>query len=82
MHWFWICLAIGLVVIDLASERLFFGYVAIASIITAILSLIFFNESFNAWWQALVFLLLALDFILCVRPLVKMAFKKLKDKNK
>ena len=78
MHWFWICLAIGLCVMEIVSRRSVFSWIAISSINVAVLKLFF--DDFGVVWQALSFVTLSAAFLVALRPLSKIVFQKIKAK--
>ena len=81
MHWFWISLSIGLIVLDLASSRLFFSFVSSASLLTALSTKLFSGSGFGILWQA-VFFVLTSALLLVVGILIKnKILKTLKSKT-
>ena len=58
MQWLWLCLTIGLFVIELATTQLVCVWFAASAMITAILTAIFGDMGFGIVWQLVVFTVL------------------------
>lgn len=80
MQWFFICLAIGFFVVEIASGfRMYAVWPSASAFVTAILIISF--EKFSVTWQALVFILISVIGVLLARPLLKILARKIKTKK-
>ena len=82
MQWLWLCLTIGLFVIELATTQLVCVWFAASAMITAILTAIFGDMGFGIVWQLVVFTVLSITLLLATRPIVKKLLKKRGEKQK
>ncbi len=69
MHWFWLALAIALVVIELSTTQLVSIWFAIGAGVTAIVKVI--APGISIPWQALIFVGVSTVLFLATRPFVK-----------
>lgn len=69
MEWFWLALAIALMVIELSTVQLVSLWFSIGAIVTSLVKLIFPNLGFP--WQALIFALVSVALLIATRPFVK-----------
>lgn len=79
MGWFWLSVTLGFLTLELATLQLACVWVALASLITTIVTILFENLSIP--WQTAIFILLSLVFVFSTRPLVK-KIKGKKDNKK
>ena len=81
MHWFFICLAIGFFVVEIASGfKMYAIWPSFSALIIAVFDLSF--ENFRIFWQAILFLLISIVGAFLLRPLFKLLALKIKSKNK
>ncbi|MBO5262392.1 MAG: NfeD family protein [Clostridia bacterium] len=69
MEWFWIALAIGLLVVEISTTQLVSVWLALSALIVSVLRLIF--SGLGIGWQMLIFGILSLVLLALTRPLVK-----------
>ena len=69
MHWFWLALAIALVVIELSTTQLVSIWFAIGAGVIAIVKVI--APGISIPWQVLIFVLVSAALFFATRPLVK-----------
>lgn len=74
MHWFWLALAIALVVVELTTTELVSIWFAISAAIVAILSASI--DGLGLVWQVLIFLVVAAGLLLATRRVVKKLLQK------
>ena len=79
MEWFWIALAIGLMVVELSTVQLVSVWFSISALIVSLLRLIFSELGFG--WQLLIFALSSLALLALTRPLVKKILARSKDET-
>lgn len=80
MEWFWLALAIGLLVVEIVTTQLVTIWFAISAGVIAIITAL--AEGFPLYWQAIVFVLLSVALLLATRPLVKKILRKRTDSQK
>lgn len=69
MEWFWVALAIGLLVIEISTTQLVSVWLALSALIVSVLRLIF--SGLGIGWQMFIFGILSLVLLALTRPLVK-----------
>ena len=74
MNWFWLALAIGLAVVELATTQLVCVWFSVGAAVTAIVTSIFGGLAIH--WQLLIFVLVSLALLLATRKLVKKFLSK------
>ena len=69
MEWFWIALAIGLLVVEISTTQLVSVWLALSALIVSVLRLVF--SGLGIGWQMFIFAILSLVLLALTRPLVK-----------
>ncbi|MBO5312913.1 MAG: NfeD family protein [Clostridia bacterium] len=69
MVWFWLCLGIALLAIEVSTTQLMSIWFAIGACIVSMLKAIF--PSLGIAWQVLIFVVLSVALLVATRPLVK-----------
>lgn len=77
MSWFWLCLAVALVVVELSTVQLVSIWFAVGAGITSLVKAIF--PSIAIHWQIIIFVFISAALVFATRPFVK---KFLHTKNK
>ena len=77
MAWFWLALAVVLMVIELSTVDLVCVWFSLGAMITAVIEL--FAEDLGIAWQALIFVLVSVALLAATRPLVKKLLAKKKE---
>ena len=77
MAWFWLALAVALMVIELSTTDLVSVWFSLGAGVTALVKLIF--TDIDAVWQVLIFVLLSVALLAATRPLVKKLLAKKND---
>ena len=80
MAWFWLSLAIALMVIELSTTQLISLWFSIGAAITAIVKVIF--TDIEIVWQVVIFAVASLALLIATRPLVKRFLSKSGEGNK
>ena len=80
MAWFWLALAIALMVIELSTTQLISLWFSIGAAITAIVKVIF--NDIGIIWQVVIFAVVSLALLIATRPLVKRFLSKKGEGNK
>lgn len=80
MEWFWLALAIGLLVVEVVTTQFVTIWFATSAGIVAIITAIAVN--FPIYWQIIIFVVLSIALLLATRPLVKKLLKKRTDAQK
>ena len=80
MAWFWLALAIALMVIELSTTQLLSLWFSIGAGITAIVKVIFSNIPII--WQVVIFAAVSLALLIATRPLARKLMSKDKEKSK
>lgn len=79
MAWFWLALAVALMVIELSTVDLICVWFSLGAMVTAIIELFF--ADLGIAWQMLIFVLVSVSLLIATRPLVKKLLAK-KNENK
>ena len=77
MAWFWLALAVALMVIELSTTDLVSVWFSLGAGVTALVKLIF--TDIGVVWQFLIFVLISVALLLATRPLVKKLLSKKGD---
>lgn len=77
MAWFWLALAVALMVIELSTTDLVSVWFSLGAGVTALVKLIF--TDIGVVWQVLIFVLISVALLLATRPLVKKLLSKKGD---
>ena len=77
MAWFWLALAVALMVIELSTTDLVSVWFSLGAGVTALVKLIF--TDIGVVWQVLIFVLVSVALLLATRPLVKKLLSKKGD---
>lgn len=80
MAWFWLALAIALMVIELSTTQLISLWFSIGAAITAIVKVVF--NDIGIIWQVVIFAVVSLALLIATRPLVKRFLSKKGEGNK
>ncbi|MBQ8145399.1 MAG: NfeD family protein [Clostridia bacterium] len=80
MAWFWLALAIALMVIELSTTQLLSLWFSIGAGITAIVKVIF--QDIGIVWQVVIFAVVSLVLLIVTRPLAKKLLSKSGEGNK
>lgn len=80
MHWFWICMTIGLIVLDLSWGRLFFSFASLSALLVSLAAKIG-GTDFKILWQLLLFVLLSAAFLALGLLIKNKILKALKNKS-
>lgn len=80
MAWFWLALAIALMVIELSTTQLLSLWFSIGAGITAIVKVIF--QDIGIVWQVVIFAVVSLVLLIATRPLAKKLLSKSGEGNK
>ena len=80
MEWFWIAVAIGLMVVELSTTQLVCIWFSLGAIITSVIKLIFSGIGFP--WQLLIFALVSVGLLIATRPLVRKYLRNKGDGQK
>ena len=80
MAWFWLALAIALMVIELSTTQLVSLWFSIGAAVAAIVKAIFGDISIA--WQIVIFAVVSLALLIATRPLAKKLLAKDREKSK
>ncbi len=80
MEWFWLALAIGLLVVEIVTTQFITIWFAISAGVVAIITAL--ADGFPVYWQIIIFVVLSVALLLATRPLVKKLLKKRTEAQK
>lgn len=80
MEWFWLALAIGLLVVEIVTTQFVTVWFAASAGVVAIITAI--ANNFPIYWQIIVFVVLSVALLFATRPLVKKLLRRRTDAQK